>query len=78
MTGCCPRCGKIQHVPSGRGSKLADARCRNCGSPLLSSTLAAKLLGVPSALDVYHLDEAERATRFGMLDAALLPSGARS
>ena len=78
MTGCCPRCGKIQSVHGGRGARIADARCRNCGSPLLSSVRAAKLLGLPNALAVYYLDEAERATRFGMLDASLLPAGARA
>lgn len=38
MTGVCSSCGKAQRVPSHRGSRLADYRCRDCGGELHGRT----------------------------------------
>lgn len=75
MTGVCPLCGKLRTVRGSRGSRIADARCGNCGSPLLSAKKAANLLGLPQALDIYYLSEAERAMRFGFIDRVNLGLG---
>ena len=34
MTGVCGSCGERQRVPSTRGSRMADFRCRFCGGEL--------------------------------------------
>ena len=38
MTGVCSACGKEQRVPSHRGSRIADYRCRECGGELHGKT----------------------------------------